>query len=442
MKSSNTAIIEPLNPADYFTLAMDEEIRQEGMPGNYACFGLNLTQSPDVAELQRRITEFSQRFPRAGASLQQRGKRFYWCQREQKAELFFHHQCPSEADEATFHKTTVDTVINQQLDRDQVTPIEFHLITGPCRNTFFIRWIHTFCDARGADLILKYLCTDDVADRQKYGTDESSLVDLQLAKYSLLQKIFQFVKAKRYIAKLDNYSSIMPFSTDQAPQQLNHHIYKLTPEQTAKTATLARKAVGLTGTSLYYIGCFMRALDSLSSERTGQAYCAPYAFNLRKQRALTPIAGNHLSALFAQAPREIVKNRSQLFKHLKEQNTQVIRQQLDYAILPLMWAGSWLSLDKYGKILRLSGASQQERSSFWFSDIGQLDIGNQQLAHAPIEDVFHACQMTTPPGLALLCCVFNKRLVLSYNFIEPCCDMAWIEQLHNRVLAELLTEDT
>ena len=221
---------------------------------------------------------------------------------------------------------------------------------------------------------------------------------------------------------------------------MNYAIKWLSEAQTGQVIKQARQHVGLTGTSLYYIGCLMRALEKMHPDSAGVAYCAPYAFNLRKQRALTPMTGNHLCALFAQAPRDVVQDRKKLFAHLKQQNAQVIRQQLDYAFLPLMWAGTWLSLAEYGKTLRLSYGSGKERSSFWFSDIGRLDIPADSFPGAEINGVFHVCQVTAPPGLAFLNCIYRNQLTLSYNFVEPVSNPGQIEKLHQLVLAELLGE--
>jgi NRPS condensation-like uncharacterized protein len=433
MKKHNIDIIEVLNPADSFTLAMDEEIRKEGLSGSYGCFALELSNTPDIETLQQRINELCQRFPVLLASLQQRGRHFYWCKRKQMPQLFFQHCCPENQSEEDFQQTKIDQIINHKQARETITPIEFHLLTGTTKNTFFTRWIHPVCDARGADLILKYLCTEDAKQRQQFGLPETKpLVNLQLDKYRWWKKIGLLIKGKRYIEKLDRLQSIQPFNTEQAPQRLNYTITDL-------VIKLARKQVGLTGTSLYYIGCLMRALEKMNPENEGAAYCAPYAFNLRKQRALAPMTGNHVCALFAQAPRDIVKDRQKLFIHLKQQNTDVIRQQQDYAFLPLMWAGSWLSLEEYGKILRLSSAGI-ERSSFWFSDVGRLNIPAHSFPGTEINNVFHVCQVTTPPGLAFLSCIYRNQLTLSYNFVEPLTNPEQIQALHQLVLAELLDE--
>jgi len=442
MHSQPLTILEGLNPADSFTLAMDEEIRRDGLAGSYGCVGLTLDGPPNIEILQQRITEFSQQFPLVTASLQQQGCRFYWCQRQQPLPLFYQHDCPDNQSENTFQQHTIKQIINHQQPRQTVAPITFHLLNSSTQYLFFIRWIHPLLDARGADLILKYLCTDCPEQRQQFGQPESKpLVFAQLDKYRWWQKINLLIKGKRYIDRLDQLSSIQPFDTTLKAEKLNYSIQRLSIEQTEQVLKQARKYVGLTSTSLYYIGCLMRALDKINPDSVGEAYCTPYAFNLRRQRALTPITGNHVCALFAQAPRQIVRDRQQLFHYLKQQNTEVIRQQQDYAFLPLMWAGSWLSLEAYGKILRLTNGSGNERSSFWFSDIGRMDLSANHFPGTKIKSVFHICQVTTPPGLAFLTGIFQNQLTLNYSFVEPLTHLKQIEILHQQVLNELLEQD-
>ena len=437
MNDQKQDYIEALNIADYFTLAMDEEIRQDGLAGSLCGIALELSQLPDIETLHVRIKEFSLYFPTSLASLQQQGKHFFWCQRENPPQLFFQHHCPDKQSDDDFQKNTINQLINLKQTRESITAIEFHLILSKTKHTFFIRWIHPFCDARGIDLIIKFLCAEDTAPFKQ--PTIKPLVNIQLDKYRWWQKIILLVKGKRYISSIDKLESIQAFKTEQAPKLLNYTIQQLNETQTEQVIKLARKQVGLTGTSLYYIGCLMRALDKMNPDNKGEAYCTPYAFNLRKQRALTPVVANHVCALFAQAPREIVQDRNSLFAYLKQQNKDVIRQQLDYAFLPLMWAGSWLSLDEYGKILRQSSTGK-ERSSFWFSDVGQLDIPTQCFPGAEITSLFHLCQVTTPPGIAFLCCIYKNQLRINYSFVEPLFNSEQIETLHKLVLSELLDE--
>lgn len=429
----------PLNPADYFTLALDDEIRRDGMPGGLCAFVLEMRHIPDIDKLSARIDEFVQRFPVVSASLQQNGKHFYWQPRETAPQIWFDEPCPETEDEAGYQQYALEALINHREARETIAPLTFHLLRGKTKNLFVLRWLHPLCDARGVNLILQYLCCDDAEQRARFGNPPlASLVDEQLAKFSWWQKIGLFIKAKRHIHKIDTLQSILPPQSGAAPEKLRFAVQRLSIEETAAVAKQARQHVGMTGTSLYYIGCLMRAMHKLDPHAAGDAYCATYAFNLRKQKVLTPLLGNHVGGLFAQAPRSIMQDRAAVFKHLKQQYADVVRQQVDYAFLPLMWAGRWLPLQRYGKILREAPRAGTERSSFWFSDIGQPEIPGQTLFGAEITGMLHLCQPTCPPALAFFSCNFGKRLNFTYNFVEPVISQDWLEQLQTAVLAELL----
>jgi hypothetical protein len=444
MAKNKDDILQALNPADTFTLAMDEEIRQEGMPGSLCGFALELSGSPNIEALETRIKTFIKYFPVTQSSIQQRGKRFYWCRRDNPRQFFFQHFSPAKKNETEYFQQTIEKILNTQESREQQSPVEFHILTGTSQSVFLLRWIHPFCDARGAELILKFLMTDDPNQLKKFTAPSGKpLVNQQLDKYKWWQKIGLFLKAKRHIESIDQYQSIIPLNQkqlQQQPEKLRYAVFRISEQQTAIINKIARKQAGLTGTSLYFLGCMMRTLEKINPDFPGEAYCVPYAFNLRKSKVLTPVLGNHVCALFSQARREQVQDRSKLFQHLKQQNAKVIREKMDYAFLPLMWAASWLSLEKYGKTLRHSYKTGTERTSFWFSDIGPMNFNCSHFFDAEIQELFHLCQISSPPALGLLSCQFQGKLSLTYNFIDPYFNHQWIEQLHDFYLEELLTE--
>ncbi|MCI0667507.1 MAG: hypothetical protein L0Y43_05585 [Methylococcaceae bacterium] len=438
MSRVSGSIIQALNPADYFTLAMDEEIRREGMPGSLCGFALELSGHPDIDRLNTRIDLFSSSFPSARTCLQKIGRRFYWCHREKRASILFLHRCSAGQDEQNEFHVKIQRVMNRIEARETVNPLEFHLFQGNTESVLLIRWIHPFCDAVGADLILKFLAADQPLPENACCNPQVSLLNQQLGRFSLWQKFKLLLKAKKLIEQIDRYHSILPSGCMIRPQRLNFSVFRLSRQHSRKIAQSSLQQVGLIGSSLYTIGCLMRAIERMESRSAGDAYCVPYAFNLRKQKALGPVTGNHVSALFAQAPVEIVRNRDRLFRYLTDQYRHSIREQLDYAFLPLMRAAQWLSLERYGKALRQSYRGGQERSSFWFSDTGRSDLAGQNIFGARISGLFHLAQVSTPPGLALLTGIFENRLSLTYNFVEPLFDSEWIGRLHQEVLAELL----
>ncbi len=430
----------PLNPSDYFTLVMDEEIRREGMPGSLGGFAIELSDAVDVDVLRARVDELVRRFPIATARLIRAGRRFYWRETRHPVRYWHHHRCFETGDEPAFRENVLNTIMNRCETREQMVPIEFHLLSGPQTSLFFIRWIHPLCDARGAELILKFLCCDEASERERFDSPETEpLVFAYLRRWPWWKKVWMFIKAKCCIDSLDRWKSIVAGDPQKQPQALRYRVCRFDREQSAVIARQARKQVGMTGTSLYYIGCLMRAIEQAGPGGEGDAYCVPFAFNLRRQNALAPLFGNHVSVLFSQAHRELVFDRDKLFQHLKKQSSEAIRNGIDYAFLPMMWAGSWLSLARYGGKLRRSRTGA-ERSSFWFSDVGRSDPAGLHLAGAQIRGLFHLCQVTSPPGLALLVCQCGGRLTLSYNYIEPVVSESWVEALERHMAVELLGE--
>ncbi|MGH8559761.1 MAG: hypothetical protein ACRESZ_20370, partial [Methylococcales bacterium] len=409
-----------------------------GMPGSLCGVAVELDEPPDIHKLSERIGRFLRNFPTAGASLKKIGCRFYWCKRENSKDLFSLHECcgyPNEIDE--FHER-IQLIMNRFEARDQLSPLEFHLFQGNTGSLLLLRWIHPFCDAVGAGLILQYLVADSAPRDHVLNNPTVSLLNEQLGRFPVLKKVNLLLKAKGLIEQMDQMQSILPNGAEIPPRRLSFRIFTLGFEESRKITLASRQSVGLTGASLYSIGCLMRALDRMETRSAGEAYCIPYAFNLRKQNAPSPVTGNHLSVLFAQAPVDIVQSRERLFRHLTDQYRLAIHGQLDYAFLPMMWAAQWLSLERYGKALRQSYRCGTERSSFWFSDIGACPVAGKKIFGASISGIFHLAQVTTPPGLAILTGTFQNRLSLSYNFVEPMFNHEWIDRLHQEVMKELL----
>lgn len=439
MTEQTDPILQALNPGDYFTLAMDEEIRQEQMPGSWCGYTLILNRAPDIAALSTRIQAFTQQYPLAIASLQQRGAHFYWCQRANAPDIFFQHPCPGTELADSPIENTLFTLLNENVPRAEQLPLSFHLISTSTEWVLLMRWTHSLCDAKGADLILQHLCSTEARSPRPNPQEESTaLITTQLAKYSWWHKIKLFVNAKLYIGRLDRLHSIQPAPQQLPPKRLIGQTHTFSVEQTTRILKHARSQVGLTGTSLYYLGCLMRALQQLGPDHPGDGYCIPYAFNLRKQNARTPLFGNHIGALFAQAPKSVLNERPALFGHLKQQATETVRRELDYAFLPVMWAARWLPLKKYGAELRISHSDGSERSSAWFSDIGQPQFAADGFFGADVTGLRHFCQISSPPGLALIVCLYRQQLTLSFNAMAPLFSAEWLAQLQETLQRELL----
>lgn len=426
-----------LNPADYFTLALDSEIRKSGLAGNYCAIALELKGIPDHAEIVLRCKAFAEQYPLAVSRLRQHGRRYVWSS--------------SDDDKLPFHLTKLDPtefdsqrpqhrlleILNEGAPVSLSAPLELHLIEIPDYSLLVLRWFHPIADAKGAELVLHHLFNPFTNLQRPIQPP----IDYLLEQWSLWRKICLARQAALSIRGMDRYTSTLPIESRRQTGRLAMKMVRYDEERTNQILRHAHAHAGMTGTVLYLIGCMMRAMEALGDIQRGDSYCVPYAVNLRKRRAVMPMFGNQVSFLFAQAKRDIVNSREKLFVHLRDQYMAAMRQKLDHAMLPMMQAGTWLSLHKFGDIVRNTPGGR-ERSSFWFSYTGEMEREPSNIAGCPVIGMYQASQVAIPPGLGLLASSFRGQLTLCYNYIEGRIQIDWIEQLTQAMAAELLNLDS
>ena len=424
-------IVQRLNPADHFTLVLDHEIRKSGLAGNYCALVLELDGIPEHAGIARRCSTFARRFPLAVARLSRQGRQYAWIPSGDDSLPFQVSQL--DTDDAACRQQRLLEIVNQGAPVSASAPFELHLIEATDHSLLVLRWFHPATDAKGAELVLHQLFSDSQAAQQP----QPSPVERLQQQWGWWRKFRLGRQAVLNIRGLDRYASVLPVESPRPADRLTLKLVRYDTAQTVQILANARKQSGMTGTTLYLIGCMMRAMEAAGATQEGEAYCVPYAANLRRRKALSPLFGNQVSFLFAQAGRDLLRSRQRLFSHLREQNRAAIRQGLDHAMLPLMQAGSWLSLDKYARIVRNS-PSGRERSSFWFSYTGEMEPEPEALADCRVRGMYQVSPVSSPPGLGLLASIFRGRLVLSYNCINNQVQGDWLERLTQAMTAELL----
>lgn len=425
----------PLNPADHVLLALDREIRAAGLPGAWCGFALELAGRPDARRLQDSLAALASAFPTLTARLVQRGRRYGWQPTGSPVPLTYHPLPPGQRAAAFWHSHLLALMHDA---RD--SPLSWHWIEGQDRTLILVRWLHPLMDASGVQRMIDFLMADE-HQRRRYRQGEVALVAQKLAAWSLGRKLRLLWRGKRHNDWIDQLASSLPAPPLQpgTSRKLSVVNLVLSADQTQALIETTRRRVGLGAQSLYLIGCLMRALEAMEPALRKDAWCIPYAFNLRQGNAPVPVTGNQVSVLFAQAPHPVVANRNRLFSHLRAQYANAVRQELDQAYLPLMWLGRWLSLERYGDIL-CRQKSGGERSSVWFSDVGEIRFLHPDFFGAPIEGIRHACFMPAPPALAVLFSRFRGRLNAAINYLEPDFDRTWIERFQEHLQAELLAD--
>jgi len=416
------AFVQAFNPADYFTYVLDQAIREAGMPGGYCGFVLELAAEPDLALLQQRLDLLVERFPRASARIERQGKRHVFVGSGRSIELERHESYGD-----------AEAVVLQIFNRPESALLAVHWIANPVGGSLLLVWNHPLLDARGAKILLDFL----TSERPENFKESPALIDAKLAQWPWWKKLLLLIKAKRHNNVSNSVDSCLPTTVENGPQRLRLKQQRFDAEQSKRIAALAQQHTGLAGRTLYYLGCFMRAMEHVGPPAAKAGYCIPYAFNLRRQNAPTPVLGNHVGCLFARASRQQVADRKGLFQHLLAEHKQVVRDELDLAYLPLMWLGQWLEPARYAKLLRTQH-SGGELSSLWFSDIGDMNWSKTGFLGAPVNNMTMMCWMTLPPGLALLVGQLEGRLTLSYSYLDPAVDEAWLDAVLARMEEELL----
>lgn len=419
---------ETFNPADYFTYVLDQEIRDAGMPGGYCGFALQLASQPDLYSLQQRLELLIEMFPKASARIEAQGKRYAWVSTGRPIPLEYH---AAEGDSA------IQRRLLEIFNRRESLPLTLHWIGGDTGGTLLLNWNHPLLDARGAKIIFDFLASEHP---EKF-KESPPLIDAKLAQWGFWKKLQLLFKAKRHNNEANSVDSCLPTVSTDGPQTLKLKTRRFDAEQSKRIAALARQYTGLAGRTLYYLGCFMRAMDQIGPPHLKPGYCIPYAFNLRRQNAPTPIFGNQVGCLFARASRDQIRDRKGLFGHLLNQHTKAVRDELDMAYLPLMWLGQWLSPARYAQFLRKQH-SGNELSSLWFSDVGDLNWHDKGFFGAPVTGMTMMCWMTLPPGLALLMGQIDGRLSLSYSYLSPAVDESWLDAVIAKMDDELLERDS
>jgi len=423
-------MLTALNTADHFTLMMDHEIRKSGLAGNFCALVFELDKKLAPESLAMKEKSFLQRFPEANVRLKQQGRRYFWQPYTQNSSIFFAHQ----AKHKESAQQILQSIMNTEVSPTNAAPVTFHLINMPTGSFFLLRWFHPICDAKGAELIMHYFLHDNEMPPQ----GQSPFIQLS-NKWSFWKKLGMMYKAKKYIGQLDQTSSSLPKIQDTPADKLDFKLLHFDADTSKCIMRNAMKEAGMTGTSLYFIGCLMRALEKTGCQEN-DGFCVPYAMNMRKRKALFPLFGNQVSFLFAQATMQHVRDRKLLFKSLREQHKTTIRTGLDQALVPLMWAGSWLPLEKYGGIIR-NTPQGEERSSFWFSYTGEPDPQVSAISDANVKTMFQLSQVTSAPSLGMLVSQYSGEITLSFNYVANQIQSEWLNTVMENLSKELINID-
>ena len=411
---------------------MDHEIRASGRAGNNCGIVLELDGVLDESLVRQKCQNFAERFPRSVARLVRKGRQYYWEDSGQAELPVFFYRLDMPGNPEYIRNEKFLDILNTPVSPFEIAPIELHVVIEAQQSFVLLRWFHPVCDAKGAELVLHHIFKAE----KLLPAPGDTILDSMFKKWSFWGKIKLTWQAVSMIRNMEKIPSVLPLTKPDAIKKPALKCVQLSKEESDRVLASAIKNTGMTGISLYFIGCMMRAVEQAGNDGKGDAYCVPYAVNYRRSKSLLPVFGNQISFVFTQADRQLVQSRERLFSHLREQHKQSIRQKQDHAMLPLLWLGSWLPLQKHGAIIRNSPGGR-ERSSFWFSYTGDMESEPVDMAGLPVNNIYYLCQVTSPPAVGVLVGKFRGKLTLSFNYIKTEIDSAWIDAVIQVMIKEL-----
>ena len=195
-------MLQRLNPADHFTLVMDQEIRASGLAGNFCGLILELDGLPNHNYIRQRCELFAQRFPLSIARLGSAGKRYAWFTSQNQHIPFSIHQTTCANREQCIHD-----IINRTEPVSEAPPFSIHLIEENTKSCLMIRWFHPALDAKGVELLLHDLF---VAEQPTLPVPQDTPTDTLLKKWTLWHKCKLLFRGIQNVKHIDRNTSVLP----------------------------------------------------------------------------------------------------------------------------------------------------------------------------------------------------------------------------------------
>ena len=430
---------------DYFMHGQDSRMRQVGLPGNACCAVIKLDAGFDVGLLRRRIaaSPIMDWLARVQASrplpviFPMR-----WNLAKNPEPVFFEHRADAGmADKPWFLPPVVG---QRELHAERAPGLVFDVFRhADGTSHVFLSWNHTHFDARGLDLLLNHLNSDDPAktDAAIKGFIHPKQLTAGLGQWwASVKKARGSVKWLKESGAEPLFSLVPPGARPAACRNQYRVIY-FTEEETARIDTRCQKFNCGFRRSHFYLAASLRALHTLAVQRGNQdgAYLIPVPHDTRKRGANGPIFSNHLSILFYRIAPKFAGKITDILGELSRQMTDQIRDKFPEACMAALDMFKPLPLGYY--VHHLGKPTRGKFAAFSFSDSGETCAGMKEFCGGKISEVTHLVPAWRPPGLMLVFLKFGNRLSTQISWVDDCVTPTEAENLERDVRRALLEEE-
>lgn len=433
-----------LAPGDYFMHGQDLRMRQSGLPGNVCCAVIRLENGLDIERLRRRLTEspvldwlsrvdIVRRFPIVPAK---------WRTAANPRPVLFEHNDNNHGANGSWELPPA--VAARELHAAHGPGLAFDVIRhADGTSHLYLSWNHTLLDARGLDLLLTHLNTDDAAKR------DAALENLISPKQtkSELDGWWPNVKMARGSVKWLNESgseplfSLVPPGPRPASCRNRYRIVTFTEDETARIDARCQKLNAGFRRSHVYLAASVRALHGIAQKRGNKdgAYLIPVPHDTRRRGANGPIFSNHLSILFYRIEPKFAGRITDILGELSRQMTDQIRDKFPESCMAALDMFKPLPLGFY--VRHLGKPTRGKIATFCFSDSGETCAGMKDLWGGRILDVAHLVPAWRPPGLIIVFLRFSGRLCAQISSVDDCLSPADVDALERDIRKGLLEEE-
>ena len=420
-------------------------MRQAGLPGNACCAVLKLGAGFDSETLRRRIaaSPIMDWLARAEASRPLPAIfPMRWKLEKNPEPIFFEHTAT--AGDADKPWRLPPAVTERELHAERAPGLVFDIFRhADGTSQVFLSWNHTHLDARGLDLLLNHLNSDEPAKREAAvkGFIHPKQTNATLGQW------WESVKRARGSVKWLNESgadplfSLVPPGPRAAACKNLYRVIYFTAEETARIDARCQKFNCGFRRSHFYLAASLRAVHQIASQRGNKdgAYLIPVPHDTRKRGASGPIFSNHLSILFYRIAPNFAGKITDILGELSRQMTDQIRDKFPEACMAALEMFKPLPLGFYVK--HLGKPTRGNFAAFSFSDSGETCAGMKDFCGGEIFEVTHLVPAWRPPGLMLVFLKFGSRLSVQLSWVDDCVTPAEADRLERDVRHALLEEE-
>jgi hypothetical protein len=433
-----------LAPGDYFMHSQDSRMRRVGLPGNVCCAIIKLGKGFDADRLRRRITEsplmnwlarvqYFRALPFLFPPL--------WRANGHSQVIFEEHNTEIILEDKP---EVLPSVVARRALLDSQGPGLFFDVFPHADGTCHVclSWNHTHLDARGLDLLLNHLNTDDSA---KNVPSVQNFISPTQRGWDLAGWWPNVVRARGSLKWLTESGSeplfsLLPPGPPPAQCQNDYRVISFTAEETVRIDARCQQFNCGFRRSHFYLAASVRAVHAVARQRGNQdgAYLIPVPHDTRKRGANGPIFSNHLSILFYRIEPKFAGRIGDILGELSRQMTDQIRDRFPESCMAALEMFKPLPVWYY--LRHLGKPTRGKIATFSFSDSGDTCAGLKELWGAPIEDVTHLVPSWRPPGLTVVFLRFNNRLSGLISSVDDCLTPAELDRMESDVRQALLEE--